>query len=131
MLYAQKAGLDVEKTLEVVSSGAAGSWSLTNYAPRMLKRNFDPGFFVEHFVKVRNASSFEFRRWDKMNLCFIVGLQDMEIALDEARRMELSLPGLALAHQLYVALKAQGDARKGTHALLLALERLNGIHNTK
>jgi 3-hydroxyisobutyrate dehydrogenase len=66
-----------------------------------------------------------------MKLCFIVGLQDMEIALDEARRMELSLPGLALAHQLYVALKAQGDARKGTHALLLALERLNGIHNTK
>jgi 3-hydroxyisobutyrate dehydrogenase len=54
MLYAQKAGLDVEKTLEVVSSGAAGSWSLTNYAPRMLKRNFDPRFFVEHFVKVRN-----------------------------------------------------------------------------
>jgi 3-hydroxyisobutyrate dehydrogenase len=55
----------------------------------------------------------------------------MQIALDEARRMELSLPGLALAHQLYVALKAQGDARKGTYALLLALERLNGIHNTK
>jgi 3-hydroxyisobutyrate dehydrogenase len=54
MIYAQKAGLDVEKTLEAVSSGAAGSWSLTNYAPRMLKRNFDPGFFVEHFVKVRN-----------------------------------------------------------------------------
>jgi hypothetical protein len=78
-----------------------------------------------------NASSVEFRRRDGMTLCFIVGLQDMEIALDEARRMELSLPGLALAHQLYVALKAQGDARKGTHALLLALERLNGIHNTK
>jgi len=52
----------------------------------------------------------------------------MEIALDEARRMELSLPGLALAHQLYVALKAQGHAKKGTHALLLALETINGIN---
>jgi len=103
LLYAQKAELDVEKTLQLVSGGAAGSWGLTNYGPRILKRNFDPGFFVEHFVK------------------------DMEIALDEARRMELSLPGLALCHQLYVALKAQGHGRKGAHALILALEHLNGI----
>lgn len=91
--------------MSVVGSGAAGSWSLANYGPRMLKRNFDPGFFVEHFVK------------------------DMEIALDEARRMNLSLPGLALSHQLYVALKAQGDARLGTHALLKCLERINGIQS--
>lgn len=54
LLYAQRAGLDVETTLRLVSSGAAGSWSLTNYAPRMVKRDFNPGFFVEHFVKVRN-----------------------------------------------------------------------------
>jgi len=105
LLYAQKAGLDIQKTLNIVSSGAAGSWSLSNYAPRMLKRDFEPGFYVEHFVK------------------------DMEIALDEARKANLSLPGLALAHQLYVALKAQGDEKKGTQALLLALERLNGINN--
>lgn len=52
----------------------------------------------------------------------------MEIALDEARRVNLSLPGLALAHQLYVALKAQGEGKKGTQALLLALERLNGLN---
>jgi len=52
LLYAEKAGLDVEKTLQLVSGGAAGSWSLTNYGPRMINRNFDPGFFVEHFVKV-------------------------------------------------------------------------------
>jgi hypothetical protein len=66
-----------------------------------------------------------------MNSCCVVDFQDMEIALDEARRMELSLPGLALVYQLYVALKTQGDARKGTLSLLLALERLNGIHTTK
>jgi len=103
LCYAQKSGLDVEKTLQIVSSGAAGSWSLSNLAPRMLKRNFEPGFFVEHFVK------------------------DMEIALDECKRMELSLPGLALSHQLYVALKAQGHAKKGTQGLLLVLEQLNGM----
>jgi 3-hydroxyisobutyrate dehydrogenase len=103
LLYAHKAGLNLERVLESVSSGAAGSWSLSNYAPRMLKGNFDPGFFVEHFIK------------------------DLGIALAEARRMNLSLPGLALAHQLYVALEAQGHGRKGTHALLLALSRLSAV----
>ncbi len=103
LLYGYKAGLDLETVMESVSGGAAGSWSLSNYGPRMLKGDFEPGFFVEHFVK------------------------DMEIALAEARRMNLALPGLALAHELYVALKAQGGARKGTQALLLALARLSEV----
>ena len=103
LLYAYKAGLDLESVLAVVSSGAAGSWSLTNYAPRMLKGDFEPGFFVEHFIK------------------------DLEIALGEARRMDLALPGLALAHELYLALRAQGGGRLGTQALLLALARLSNI----
>ncbi len=103
LLYAYKAGLDLETVLEAVSGGAAGSWSLTNYAPRMLKGDFEPGFFVEHFIK------------------------DMEIALGEARRMNLALPGLALAHELYLALRAQGGGRKGTQALLLALARLSDV----
>ena len=103
LLYAYRAGLDLETVLEAVSGGAAGSWSLTNYAPRMLKGDFEPGFFVEHFIK------------------------DMEIALGEARRMNLALPGLALAHELYLALRAQGGGRKGTQALLLALARLSDI----
>jgi 3-hydroxyisobutyrate dehydrogenase len=103
LLYGYKAGLDLETVMESVSGGAAGSWSLSNYGPRMLKGDFEPGFFVEHFVK------------------------DMEIALGEARRMNLALPGLALAHELYVALKAQGGARKGTQALLLALARLSEV----
>jgi 3-hydroxyisobutyrate dehydrogenase len=103
LLYAYKAGLDLETVMESVASGAAGSWSLSNYGPRMMANDFDPGFFVEHFVK------------------------DMGIALDEAKRMKLSLPGLALAHQLYVALEAQGGSRNGTQALLLALARLSEV----
>ena len=63
----------------VVGTGAAGSWSLNNLGPRLIAGNFDPGFFVEHFLK------------------------DMGIALAEARRMKLALPGLALAEQLYRA----------------------------
>lgn len=107
LLYGYKAGLDLNRVLEAVSSGAAGSWSLSNYGPRMLANNFDPGFFVEHFIK------------------------DMGIALEEARRMELSLPGLALANQLYIALKAQGHGRDGTHSLMLALASLSNIDWTK
>jgi 3-hydroxyisobutyrate dehydrogenase len=103
LLYAYKAGLDLETVLAVVSGGAAGSWSLTNYAPRMLKGDFEPGFYVEHFIK------------------------DLEIALAEARSMDLALPGLALAHELYVALRAQGGGRLGTQALVLALARLSNI----
>jgi 3-hydroxyisobutyrate dehydrogenase len=103
MLYAFKAGLDLNVVLQSVSSGAAGSWSLSNLAPRAIAGNFEPGFFVEHFQK------------------------DMGIALGEARRMKLCLPGLALAEQLYRAVEAQGYARKGTHALMLALARISAI----
>ena len=103
LLYGHKAGLDLETMLQSVRSGAAACWALDNIAPRILRRDFDPGFFVDHFIK------------------------DMAIALDEARRMNLALPGLALVHQLYLALKAQGDGQKGTHALMLALERLSNV----
>jgi 3-hydroxyisobutyrate dehydrogenase len=103
LLYGYKAGLDLKTVLQSVGGGAAGSWSLNHLGPRILDRNFEPGFFVEHFIK------------------------DMGIALDEARRMNISLPGLALANQLYLAVQAQGYGRKGTHALMLALEHLSGI----
>jgi 3-hydroxyisobutyrate dehydrogenase len=102
LLYAEKAGLDVTSVLESVSSGAAGSWSLSNLAPRIVGGDFAPGFYVEHFIK------------------------DMGIALAEARRMKLALPGLALVSQLYNAVAAQGHARSGTQALMLALRTLNG-----
>ena len=103
LLYAYKAGLDLETVMESIASGAAGSWSLSNLAPRIIKNNFDPGFFVEHFIK------------------------DMGIALDESKRMGLSMPGLALAHQLYLSLKAQGHGRDGTHSLELALASLSDV----
>lgn len=103
LLYGYKAGLDLETVLKSVGSGAAGSWSLTNLGPRIIDNNFDPGFFVEHFIK------------------------DMGIALSEARKMGIALPGLALGEQLYQAVKAQGHGRLGTHALELALCQLNDI----
>ena len=103
LLYAHKAGLDLNTVMESVASGAAGSWSLSNLGPRIIDKNFDPGFFVEHFIK------------------------DMGIALTEAKRMNLSLPGLALAHQLYMALAAQGHAKDGTHALQLALSSMSNV----
>ncbi len=103
LLYGTKAGLDLNTVLQSVSTGAAGSWNLSNLAPRMIAGNFEPGFYVEHFLK------------------------DMGIALAEARRMKLSLPGLALAEQLYRAVEAQGHARSGTHALLLALAQLSSV----
>lgn len=101
LLYAYRAGLDPAVVLQSIRGGAAGCWTLDNLAPRVLQRNYDPGFLVDHFVK------------------------DMGIALAEAGRMRLALPGLALVHQLYVALQAQGRGRLGTHALMLALEQLS------
>jgi len=103
LLYAHQAGLDLPTVMQSVGSGAAGSWSLNNLGPRIIDKNFDPGFFVEHFIK------------------------DMGIALDEANKMGLSLPGLALAKQLYLALQAQGHGRDGTHALQLAISSLSGV----
>ena len=103
LLYGFRAGLDLRTVLDSVAPGAAGSWALSNYGPRMLDGNFEPGFLVEHFVK------------------------DMGIALEEAKRMNLALPGLALAQQLYVALKAQGYGRKGTQSLVLALASLSDV----
>ena len=104
LIYGYKAGLDLETMLSSISKGAASCWTLDNVAPRILQRNFDPGFFAEHYIK------------------------DMGIALDEAKKMNLSLPGLALVHQLYLAVQAQGHGRLGIHALMLALEHMS---NTK
>lgn len=103
LLYAHKAGLDLSTVMQSVGGGAAGSWSLLNLGPRIVSNNFDPGFFVEHFIK------------------------DMGIALAEAKKMGLCLPGLALAHQLYLSVQAQGHGRDGTHALQLALANMSDV----
>jgi 3-hydroxyisobutyrate dehydrogenase len=103
LMYAYRMGLDVEQVLASVSSGAASSWALQNLAPRIVAGDFAPGFFVDHLVK------------------------DLGIALEEARRARLALPGLALANQLYIALQAQGRGRDGTQSLVHALASLSGL----
>jgi 3-hydroxyisobutyrate dehydrogenase len=103
LLYGYKAGLDLDTMLSAISKGAAQCWILDILAPKMVQRNFDPGFFVEHFEK------------------------DLGIALDECRGMGIAMPGLALVRQFYVALKSQGHGRLGYHSLLLALEQLSNV----
>ena len=90
LIYGHKAGLKLDEMIPLLCKGAAGSFSLEKLAPRMLKRDFDPGFYVEHFVK------------------------DLGICLEEAKRMGISLPSTALSQQFYHALMAQGGARMGT-----------------
>jgi 3-hydroxyisobutyrate dehydrogenase len=106
LLYGYKAGLDLDTLLQSIRGGSAACWTLDNLAPRILKNNFDPGFFVDHFVK------------------------DMGLALEEARRMELKLPGLELAHSLYRHVQDLGYGRKGTHALMLALAEMSKVEFT-
>ncbi|MBW1613791.1 MAG: NAD(P)-dependent oxidoreductase [Deltaproteobacteria bacterium] len=101
LLYADKAGLDQQAVIDIIGKGAASCWSINNLGPRIVSGNYEPGFVVEHFIK------------------------DMAIALQEADGIGLSLPGLALAHKLYLEVQAQGHGRLGTHALMLALKALN------
>lgn len=94
LAYGKKAGLDMERVLQSIATGAAGSWSLSNLAPRMLQGDKEPGFYIRHMIK------------------------DMGIALDEASRMELKLPGLAMAKAMYDELSAKGYDQNGTQALI-------------
>ncbi len=93
MEYAKQSGLEPFTVLKSIESGAAGSWSLSNIAPRALKEDFAPGFYVKHFIK------------------------DMGIAIDSARDMNLDLPGLLLAKKLYDKLAELGYENDGTQAL--------------
>ncbi|MHA1793012.1 MAG: NAD(P)-dependent oxidoreductase [Promethearchaeota archaeon] len=103
LLYGYKAGLDLNDVINVIGKGAAGCWSINNYGPRIIKGDFDPGFFIKHFVK------------------------DMGIALKEAFAMKLSLPGLSLAHQFYVSAMSLGWENLGTQALYKVFAKMNGI----
>lgn len=94
LVYARKAGLDLEKVVKTLSGGAAGNWSLENYSPRILKEDYSAGFFVKHFIK------------------------DLRIALDEADKMELDLPSTRLAKELYEQLSQAGHEEDGTQALI-------------
>jgi 3-hydroxyisobutyrate dehydrogenase len=103
LVYAQAAGLDLEKYVGAIAGGGAGGKTVELYARRTLAGDFQPGFFVEHFVK------------------------DLGIALESCRKMRVSLPGLALASQLYNSLAAHGEHRLGTQALVKVLERMNNV----
>lgn len=94
VVYARKAGLDPRRVLNSIEAGAAGSWSLSNLAPRMLDEDWAPGFYVKHFIK------------------------DMGIALEAAEEMNLELPGLTLAKRLYEQLSDNGGENHGTQALI-------------
>ena len=104
LYYAKQAGLDLATVLEGIGKGAAGSWSLHHLAPRILRNDLEPGFMIEHFIK------------------------DMELALEECRRLNIHLRGLELVHRLYRALREHGHERKGTQALMMALEKNLGQH---
>ena len=101
LLYASGAGLSMEEVIEVIGKGAASSWSINNLGRRIAKGDFDPGFYIKHFVK------------------------DMGIALREAGRMKLALPGLSLVHQFYLSAMAIGLENLGTQGLYKVLERMN------
>ena len=102
LLYAYKSGMNMEEVINVIGKGAASSWSINNLGPRIARRDYDPGFFIKHFVK------------------------DMRIALDEARRMDLALPGLSLVHQFYTSAMALGYEELGTQGLYKVFEQMNG-----
>ena len=91
--YAVKNGLNPERVLESIGQGAAGSWSLNQLGPRMIQGDFDPGFYIRHFIK------------------------DMNIAAADAERNGQELPGLALARSLYTKLDQEGKSHLGTQAL--------------
>lgn len=93
-VYAKQAGLDLNKVVKTVNGGAASNWSLENYAPRIIKEDYSPGFFVKHFLK------------------------DLNIALDEAEKMGLDLPATEKARDLYKKLTDKGLGDKGTQALI-------------
>ncbi|HZG70130.1 MAG TPA: NAD(P)-dependent oxidoreductase [Chondromyces sp.] len=99
LVYAKRSGLDPETVLKSIASGAAGSWSLSNLAPRINKGDFAPGFYIKHFIK------------------------DLKIALEESERMGLTLPGVTLAKEMYEELASQGEAYSGTQALIKYWEK--------
>lgn len=99
MVYAKSAGLNPENVLKSISAGAAGSWSLSNLAPRMIKGDFEPGFYIKHFIK------------------------DMNIAISEAKEMGINTPGLDLSKSLYDKLVEEGNEDKGTQALFELLNK--------
>ena len=103
LIFGAKSGLDLKKMQHAIQGGAAGSWQLSNLAPRVLERDFAPGFMVKLQQK------------------------DLRLVLQEADRLKLPLPATSLVHHLFHALESQGGGDEGTQALVKVLERLGGV----
>ncbi|MEJ2038438.1 MAG: NAD(P)-dependent oxidoreductase [Desulfosarcinaceae bacterium] len=103
LLYARKAGLSPDAVIDIIGKGAASSWTINNLGRRIAGQDYNPGFYIKHFVK------------------------DMGIALDEAQRMQLCLPGLAMVQQFYLAALSQGHGQLGTQGLYRILAQLNNM----
>ena len=100
LIFAAKAGVNLERMHQAISGGAAGSWQLSNLAPRVFQRDFTPGFMVKLQQK------------------------DLRLVLQEADRLRLALPATSLVHNLFNALESMGAGNEGTQALVKVLERL-------
>lgn len=92
--FAKKIGLDTKKFLETISLGSAGSFSMNSYGERILNNDYKPGFYIHHFIK------------------------DMGLALDECRKMNIELPGLKLAYDMYTSLAEEVKQNEGTQAII-------------
>ncbi len=103
LLYGYKAGINLDDIINVIGKGAAASWSINNLGRQIASKNFDPGFYIKHFIK------------------------DMGIALQEAQNMNLSLPGLSMVYQFYMSAKAMGFENLGTQGLYKVFERMNNV----
>jgi 3-hydroxyisobutyrate dehydrogenase len=103
LIFAQKSGVDLEKAIDAVKGGAAGSWQLANLAPRIIKRDFQPGFMIDLMQK------------------------DLKLVMESAATSKLPLPTTSLVHQMYYSLQSAGEGNSGTQALVKALERLTGV----
>ena len=103
LVFAQKQGIDLQKAIEAVKGGAAGSWQLSNLGPRIIRRDFQPGFMVDLLQK------------------------DLRLVMETSETMKIPLPATTLIHQLYCSLEAKGEGKDGTQALVKVTERLAGI----
>jgi 3-hydroxyisobutyrate dehydrogenase len=107
LIFAQKSGVDLEKAIDAVKGGAAGSWQLANLAPRIIERDFRPGFMIDLLVK------------------------DLNLVTGSAGEMGIDLPVTGRMKEMYEKLQAEGEGKNGTQALIKALEKVTGVHVEK
>ena len=103
LIFAQKSGVDLEKAIDAVKSGAAGSWQLANLAPRIIRRDFQPGFMIDLMQK------------------------DLNLVMRATEAIKTPLPVTSLIHQMYYSLQSAGEGKSGTQALIKAMERITGV----